>query len=99
MKTVEEVNPSEISFTERAAMRTQCRKLAKFMKVAESTLVLVYVNAMNERRNHGSDCNTCWVLNCCVLTFGVAGDFTAFFVCCLSFAYVIEYPDLGILQT
>lgn len=33
MKTMEEVNPSEISFTERAAMRTQCRKLAKFMKV------------------------------------------------------------------
>lgn len=33
MKTVEEVNPSEISFTERAAMRTQCRKLAKFMQV------------------------------------------------------------------
>ncbi|CAM9257500.1 unnamed protein product [Scytosiphon promiscuus] len=35
MKTMEEVNPSEISFTERAAMRTQCRKLAKFMKVAD----------------------------------------------------------------
>lgn len=35
MKTVEEVNPSEISFTERAAMRTQCRKLAKFMKVVD----------------------------------------------------------------
>lgn len=36
MKTVEEVNPSEISFTERAAMRTQCRKLSKFMKVVYS---------------------------------------------------------------
>lgn len=35
MKTMEEVNPSEISFTERAAMRTQCRKLAKFMKVKQ----------------------------------------------------------------
>ena len=33
MKTLREVNPSEITFTERAAMRTQCRKLAKFMKV------------------------------------------------------------------
>lgn len=32
-QTMEDVNPSEISFTERAAMRTQCRKLAKFMKV------------------------------------------------------------------
>lgn len=36
MKTMEEVNPSEISFTERAAMRTQCRKLAKFMKVKQA---------------------------------------------------------------
>lgn len=36
MKTMEDVNPSEISFTERAAMRTQCRKLAKFMKVQEA---------------------------------------------------------------
>lgn len=40
MKTVEDVNPSEISFTERAAMRTQCRKLAKFMKVVGSTWYL-----------------------------------------------------------
>lgn len=34
LRAVGEVNPSEISFTERAAIRTQCRKLANFMKVS-----------------------------------------------------------------
>lgn len=32
-RIMEEVNPFEVSFTERAAIRTQCRKLAKFIKV------------------------------------------------------------------
>eukprot|EP00903_Cladosiphon_okamuranus_P017642 g16249.t1 len=48
MKTMEEVNPSEISFTERAAMRTQCRKLAKFMKVADFLVADTYLDVALE---------------------------------------------------
>eukprot|EP00904_Undaria_pinnatifida_P005405 jgi/Undpi1/1995/HiC_scaffold_12.g05382.m1 len=47
-KTMEEVNPSEISFTERAAMRTQCRKLAKFMKVADFLVADTYLGVALE---------------------------------------------------
>ncbi|CAM9656208.1 unnamed protein product [Ascophyllum nodosum] len=43
-KTMQEVNPSEISFTERAAMRTQCRKLAKFLKVADFLVTDTYLD-------------------------------------------------------
>jgi dynein heavy chain len=35
LRIVEDLTPSEMSFTERAAVRTQCRRLAKFIRVVD----------------------------------------------------------------